>query len=317
MRRRQGFSCQSGLKFANAANFRVGALQQQIYKIDEVLLRVGLTLGGLLLFAFIALKPWQAQTVTGDFLIALPGANGTVMEIREQVVLNNGNVPVAIRQLEERYPEALTVMPVLSWDLGLDTAVLTLAAGGVIVILLTGWRLRREERRTLTIWKTLERHGRVELREFVANSDFTKRQVITAIRLINNRGLGYFAIDRSTGFIEDRNKQHRLTHIESCEACGAKVALEIALPVIEAPRCPYCQAGLTLPEHALRPAPQAAEPVGALQPQTLLARPANDGDAPDRRQSRGAPMSIPLFIILVIFCWPAAVGYAVYKFKSA
>ncbi|MEL7448881.1 MAG: hypothetical protein AAFN78_06710 [Pseudomonadota bacterium] len=287
-------------------------MQQQIYRVDEVLLRVGTLLAVVVLFGTLAVQPWSARDYTGDFLVSVPGANGRITEIREQVELQNGNVPAAIALLEDRYPESLVVMPVLSWDFGAGTVVLALLAAGVIVMLLTGWRLRRVENRTLTIWKTLERHGRVSLREFVANSDFTRRQVLTAIRLINNRGMGFFAVDQSTGFVVDRKQHRTVSYAGDCDACGARVALEIAVPVIEAPRCPYCHSGLDVPAELLRPDPAPAPEPAAPKPLAL-----SGGEPEPPQRGNGTPMSIPLFIVLVIICWPAAVGYAIYKFKAA
>jgi hypothetical protein len=83
------------------------------------------------------------------------------------------------------------------------------------------------------------------------------------------------------------------------------VALELSLSDSEPPRCPFCHGAVSSRSHEeLR-----RDAIEALRA---------EGRDRDRCTPAPAPgFSIPVFVLLLIVCWPAAIAYAIYKQRAA
>ena len=170
-----------------------------------------------------------------------------------------------------------------------------------------GHRVRKTEKRTLSVWRILYSNTSVKVPELLENSDITRAQLRDEVRLLNNRGLGFYVWNKKADTITDGRLDDEYVMVDSCESCAAPVGLRVSLAGSEVPSCSYCQS------------PVASGQLNLLK-QTAIAE-LRGYEPADRRYGlpvpRGKrPFSIALFIFLLIFCWPLAVFYALYKTRS-
>ena len=199
-----------------------------------------------------------------------------------------------------------------------DNPLLYAALLGPCAMLVAGLCVRRREKQTLAIWRTLERNVSTRVADLLANADFSRRDIQRAVRLLNNRGLGFYIWHRDGDVIEDGRLGDDYVHIENCESCGARVGLKVPVSLRTVPRCQYCHAPAS-GEHLnllkrdaisrLRGEPAAVQP----QPAFLRSQ-APEFGVPV--QGRRKPMSVWLFVLLLFVFWPGAIAYAVYKANS-
>lgn len=188
----------------------------------------------------------------------------------------------------------------LAWNHGFH---LMLALSPPVACLWTGRRIRTRERRVLSIWKVLRRNVQLRVDEFVANSHYSREELDDAVKLLNTRALAHYVHDRSNGLIQDARLRDVRIHVEKCDACSGEISLEVPIGFTRVPACPYCGDPVcvdTLDERR----------------RAVLDRLRGEF-APKTESLGGVPFSIPVFLILMVFCWPAAVGYALYRTYSA
>ena len=176
---------------------------------------------------------------------------------------------------------------------------LTMALCPPIACLWAGRRIRARERRILSIWKVLRSHAQLRVDEFVANSHYTREELDDAVKLLNTRALAHYVHDRSNGVIQDGRLRDVRFHVEKCDACLGEISIEVPIGFTRIPTCPYCGDPVcidTLDERR----------------RAVLDR-LRDEYAPKPESLGGVPFSIPVFLLLMVFCWPAAVGYALYR----
>ena len=176
-----------------------------------------------------------------------------------------------------------------------------------ILIWVIGLRVRKVEKRTLAVWRILYRNTSVKAPDIISNSDITRKQLHDAVRLLNNRGLGFYVWNKKTDTIVDGRLDDEYVMIDSCESCAAPVKLRVSLAGHEIPSCSYCQAPVASGQLNLLKQSAIAELRGYQPAERRYGLPVRN----DER-----PMSIPLFIVLLIFCWPLAVLYGIYKTRS-
>ncbi len=285
-----------------------------LYRVDNVLLKTGVAAAAILIFVALAWKPWESRQPdymkTGDYLVTELDGRGRIVDTRVHVHPDIATEEERIANIEGRYPNALHIRrsppPAFSIDLSRAEIYFLLAGLGPIALIGFGWVVRRKEKRILSLWKHLRNNVETHVPALLANSDFTRDELKTTVRLLNNRGLAFYRWDRATDTIEDGRLASAYVHIDKCESCGASVGIRIRASLSELPLCPYCNGGLS------------ATGINTLKQQALNdlrggnATGVSDVPAPAQRK----PMSMGLFIVLVLFCWPAAVAYAIYKNQS-
>ncbi|MEZ4217576.1 MAG: hypothetical protein R3E88_13920 [Myxococcota bacterium] len=195
--------------------------------------------------------------------------------------------------------ELLPARPALA--LGLAAAALAPVALGA-----AGLRLRRRDQRAVALLHLVERHVELDARDLLASSDFTAATLDRAVRDLNSSGVRHVVWDRGEGRVLDGRLRHSRIHVDACAACGAKIALEIALTDAVSARCPACDTPLDAraiddERHALI-ADLAARPA---------AERARTADAAVRA------FSPTVFALLLVACWPLAVAYAAWHWHAA
>ena len=176
-----------------------------------------------------------------------------------------------------------------------------------VLIWIIGLRVRKTEKRTLSVWRILYSNTSVKVPELIENSDISRQQLHEAVRLLNNRGLGFYVWNKKTDTITDCRRDDEYVMVDSCESCAAPVGLRGSLAGHEIPSCSYCQAPVASGQLNLLKQAAIAELRGYQPAERRYGLPIRS----DER-----PMSVTLFIILLIFCWPLAVIYGIYKSRS-
>jgi hypothetical protein len=180
---------------------------------------------------------------------------------------------------------------------------LALACLCPIGLLCAGVALRQRERQIVAVWSLLRQYAEISVPGLLANADFTRPDLERAIRFLNNRGLAHYVWDRRADVIRDARLESSQLHLEKCDACGAAISLEVPLAFVDVPSCPYCHDPISF-ELLQERRREAIESLRAEH------RPRAE------ERSKAASFSLPLFLLLLFLCWPAALGYAVLKWHG-
>ena len=188
----------------------------------------------------------------------------------------------------------------LAWDHGFAFALAMLPP---FVALRVGKSIREREERTLAIWKVLRKHVQVSVDELVANSHFSAAELEDTVKLLNTRALGHYVYDRASGLIQDGRLRDVHLHVEKCDVCGGSISLQVPIGFTRVPACPYCGDPVCVDTLDQR----RREVLDRLRGESRSKAPGLGG----------VPFSIPVFVVLLLFCWPAAIGYAWYQTYKA
>ena len=173
-----------------------------------------------------------------------------------------------------------------------------------VVSLRIGLNIQKQERRILAIWELLKQHAQISVPDLLANSDFSIDDVDRAVKMLNTRGLGHYVWDRKAGTLQDGRLRSTHMHVEKCDACGGSISISVPIGFTSIPACPYC--GDPVSTDALEE--RRTEMLDALRP-----KPAPETS---KLEIFAVPFSIPVFGILALVFWPAALAYAMWKYRS-
>ena len=175
-------------------------------------------------------------------------------------------------------------------------------AGGTAMIV-AGSRIRKKERKTLVLLKSLELTHELSVREFLDATGFSREDAETAFRTINSLGLGYYLWNRDTDTIVDGRLKRRMLLVDTCPACGKAVGQKYSLDLDEIPACPACGT------------PFSGERWNNWKTEAL--RRLDKGEDERGGSQKGKNFSVPVFVILLIVFWPAAMVYFFFRYFKA
>ncbi len=171
-------------------------------------------------------------------------------------------------------------------------------AGGV-AMLAAGSRFRRKERKALALLNSLELAHEVSVPEFLDATGFTRNDVETALRAINERGLGFYLWNREGDTIVDGRLKRRMVFADTCPSCGKTVGQRYSLDLAEIPSCPACGT------------PFNVDAWNAWKLEAM--RRLDEGGERKPGLFAGKRFSLPLFIVLLVVFWPAALVYLFFR----
>jgi len=175
-----------------------------------------------------------------------------------------------------------------------------------IGLLWAGLSLRSREKKIAAIWKLLRQNAELVASDLLANSDFARQDLERTVRFLNNRGLGHYVFDRQQDVIQDARLRDMHLHVEKCDACGGSVSLEVQVGSREAPSCPFCGDPVSVDLLEARRRDAIDELRAEHRPPAEAVRGGSE-----------IPFSIPVFLVLLMIFWPAAVGYAWLRWQQA
>jgi len=184
--------------------------------------------------------------------------------------------------------------------IALISAALTLCP---LSLWLAGRHVRSAEKRILALHELLQKRRELPASTLIGDAGFTRTELKRAIRLLNAERVGYYVWDARTDSIRDALVPQALTGHARCPACGASFSFSLSDSAEALPACTYCQT------------PVGAETLDALRRAALEGAAKQDRAAPPGAPGSKPPrpFSLPIFALLLVLCWPAAVVYAVMR----
>lgn len=174
-----------------------------------------------------------------------------------------------------------------------------------IALWLAGRHVRSAEQRILALHELLQSRGEVPATSLISDIGFTRAALKRAIRLLNAERVGYYTWDDRTDVIRDARVQPRSSTGARCGACGASFSFILPGKNEILPACTYCQT------------PVDAEVLAALRRATPDSEPSGRASGERAQSAQARPFSLPIFALLMVFCWPAAIVYAVMRSRVA
>jgi predicted RNA-binding Zn-ribbon protein involved in translation (DUF1610 family) len=190
--------------------------------------------------------------------------------------------------------------PAVRIALGLGVCFAALAP---IAMLVCGLHLRRRDLRAQALYRLLDRQPELTAADLLRCSDFDAATLEIAVRDLNSSGVRHVVWDRERGLLQDGRLRQARLHIENCSACGVKISLDVPLHQAATATCPSC--GVTLNLREIDEEKQAV--MADLREE---ARPRLRAREPRR-------FSLPLFLLLLVCCWPLALVYGAKCWRPA
>ncbi|HOP65393.1 MAG TPA: hypothetical protein PK358_10080 [Spirochaetota bacterium] len=185
--------------------------------------------------------------------------------------------------------------------------VLLFLGGGAAAMLSVGYYYRNVENRVNSILKILTIASEVSLTELQRSTCFSVKSIEDALVIINKKLPYYYVLDSNSGMISDGRLKTRLVRVESCSGCGRVINQDFPVSPDTVPVCPYCGA------------PFKIEKWNSLKREAISDIQKSDPLRDDDIQHIVYPENFSwlLFIILLIFFWPAAIVYYIHKSRKS
>ena len=103
--------------------------------------------------------------------------------------------------------------------------------------------------------------------------------------------------------IQDGRLRSEQVQVEDCDACGAKVSMNVRIGEIASARCPYC--------HDLLGAERLME-----EKAQLIDELDTDPELMSARNKTPTDFSVGIFVVLILFFWPLGIAYAFWKWRA-
>ena len=281
-------------------------ISKDIHKIDNYLIRAGI--GWLI---FIALY----GACTGGFTHMMFGCAGDGQKLYDVRTGNGVKMFTSSDTLEEvraQHPRSrVTVItednlePIYS-----DWNPIYLSAPWIL--LLAGYLVRRQENKVVAIWNVLERSREVNLNELSVNTGYDKDFLLKSLQIINRHSREPYHWDETNNIIYNAWSAGQVFYVESCVNCAASVGQQMRLSKLKPAKCPYCSHALiseAMIEEAKAEKQKTENPSGQANSFSF------DGRVPGGSNlvSPEKPFNPFIFIALLIFASPLAIGYAIWK----
>ncbi|HOD15568.1 MAG TPA: hypothetical protein PLA65_11650 [Spirochaetota bacterium] len=178
-----------------------------------------------------------------------------------------------------------------------------------VLFLAIGYAVRRREKTAATIWRKLETASEVAARDLMAGSGLSRGRVERALLTINSRGRGFYVWDRDTDLIVDVRLRQGMMLVENCDRCGARIGGKFPVTLEQVPVCPYCGNPLNMDRwNDLK-----RKVIGDIKDRTMID---DRTAAADETSGRKFSFSKPLFVVLLLLFWPAALIYALVRYNN-
>jgi predicted RNA-binding Zn-ribbon protein involved in translation (DUF1610 family) len=169
------------------------------------------------------------------------------------------------------------------------------AALAPIAMLVLGLDLRKRELRAQALLRLLDREPELTAADLLRSSDFSAATLDCAVRDLNSSGVRHVVWDRERGLLQDGRLRQARLHFETCPSCSVKISLDVPLHEAAAARCPSCGSALDAREIDD-------------EKQAVMADLRHEA-APLRAAPSPRSFSLPLFLVLLVCCWPLALVY--------
>jgi len=163
-----------------------------------------------------------------------------------------------------------------------------------LVLLIVGIYYRKKENKIHSIWDALERTNEGKLRDLEASLGLSRSFILDNLKHINAQLGAYYVYISAKDLIVDGRLLEEHTLSVTCDGCGHAINQKVSLANLGKPTCNYCGASISVTE------------LSKLK-KGVVSDFASESTAPK------SDFNLAIFIPLLIFFWPAAIGYMVYK----
>jgi len=175
-------------------------------------------------------------------------------------------------------------------------------------LLVAGISARKREKKCIGLWRLLQTHPDIKLSLYMEQSGNSLTDVQRASSIINESGAGFLVVDSKNDRLYDSRLNIKESVTFQCTNCGASSTSSIGLIESTAIVCQYCQA----------PAPDAVVPSMSDKHEFLIRRNSQTMSVmslidKNHHKQESSSISIPLFIFLLVFFWPGALLYVLWK----
>jgi DNA-directed RNA polymerase subunit RPC12/RpoP len=253
--------------------------QKDIYKIDNYLIATGVTLL-ILGCVFMVFDPFLYSEVVitekvGDSTqVHFESKEGRTLDQIRQKYGNDAEVDV------RTFPTIRVIM----------------VANGIILLII-GYSYRRQERKIINLWNALERLGEAKVTDLSVMLGLPREFIIRHLKDINLQHHTLFTYEQgSDKIINSKLRSEYLINVD-CANCGSKVNQKVTLDLASQPNCPYCGT------------PVSTDYLNNLRQEVLK----STQSIQESTRTKKGEFSVVIFILLLIFFWPAAIVYLVIK----
>lgn len=263
--------------------------RKDIYRIDNYFIAIGwvfLIVG----VALMALDPFlwneisirekqpQAQSQSGRSTYAFEDRDGRTLE---QIRQEKGPGYVVT---ERTFPLGRTLLVING-----------------IALLVIGYGYRSREKKIISLWHALEHAGEAGVQGLTVSLGLSREFILRHLKDINAQQQSAYTYDvRSDKIIHNRFMSEFLL-MADCENCGHKINQKVSLDLSNPPRCHYCGTGIS------------ADHLNKLKHDVLMSMQQKPAVAAPTAMVNAGDFNIVLFVILLLFFWPAAVFYVIKK----
>ncbi len=164
-----------------------------------------------------------------------------------------------------------------------------------LILLGIGLYYRSLERKIINLWDALDHTGEAKVKDLTMSLGYSRQFIIRHLKDINAQRNTYYVHDVQQDAIVDGKLMTEFLVVADCPGCGNNINERVSLNFSSPPKCKYC--GTTVPVEYLNKAKQ----------DVLTSR--KDAVLPTPKKE----FSIGVFVALMIFFWPAAIFYILYK----
>ncbi len=163
-----------------------------------------------------------------------------------------------------------------------------------LLLLMVGVYYRKKENKIHSIWDALEKTKEGKLRDLEVSLGLKRSFILNNLKHINAQLGAYYVYISAKDTIVDGRLMEEHTLSVKCTGCGHSIKKKVSLANLEKPACDYCGAPV---------------PVAEL---SKLRKDVVNQFVWDNT-SKKSDFNLAIFIPLLLFFWPAAIGYMVYK----
>lgn len=252
-------------------------IKKDIYKIDNYLIRFGIVL-----------------IVIGLLSILMdPSTYNDVMYTKDNSSYKftdfNGRT---LQQLQAELGPDVKVIPS---EIPIVRIIITLSG---IFMLIFGTIIRKKETKLITVWDALEKTSQLKVSDLMVSIGSSRDFILNNLKEINAQSGAYYVyISEKDSIVDGKLMQEHAVSLQ-CPGCGTHVNVQTSLAQLDKLSCNYC--GAAVP----------AEHLAKLRTQIL------DDLETERKillEENKKAISLPTFILLLIFFWPGAIVYYMYK----
>lgn len=167
-----------------------------------------------------------------------------------------------------------------------------------LFLLIFGMVMRKKENKIISIWDALEKTTEAKVNNMAVSLGLTRDFILTNLKEINAQQGAYYVYSAEKDSIVDGKLMQEHSVSLQCPGCGNSVSKTASLAHLEDLSCSYCGAAI---------------PAGELAnvKSDMLKEIAQEQEEAQSRNKNS--MSTPIFIALLIFFWPGAIAYYMYK----